>query len=709
MPEVRLTGCTPVPLAYYLKALGVFRLVSEQADGAARGCWRADVFDLHSSLEGEDLIQFLLEQYAPTPLVAPWNGGSGYYPNDTKTGIDAIAASPLPRLQAYAETIRYCREIVAGAGLESSPKEEDKATLLTLCRNLLPDRCLVWLDAAYALTQGRPKYPPLLGTGGNDGRLEFTNNFMQRLVDVMDPETGAPTPKSADWLKAALFDSRVSGLLSDKPIGQFLPGAAGGANASSSFDGDALVNPWDFILMLEGAVVFAGTVTRRMAAGGAGLLSYPFTVRGASAGYGTAGAGDSGATRAETWVPLWENPASYHEVETLFAEGRATVGQRVARDGVDFARAVRHLGVDRGITAFERFGYMQRNGQSYLAAPLGRWEVPRRASGQVSLLDEIDVWFSSFERAARGKTAPASLDRVARRIREAIMGVCRHDTAAHWQEVLAALGAAEAAMVRAPKTTAGANLAPLPPLSPGWLRACDDDSPEFRLAVSLASVKDEALGALRANMVPLEPKAPWPKFDTVKMDQPAVVWGEADLCTNLIAVLERRCLDARRLGLSGLPLAGSRSARLDDVSAFIYDELNEAKLEALLWGLNAVRIPSHDFFGDRRPRLPAAYGLLKLVHLPHPLQISPEAVPVAIPQEPEIVRLAAAGRMAEATRLAAQRLRGSGLKPAVGGLHETPQTARRLAAALLFPVSEEAVQWLSKRLLLPAREQSLTV
>lgn len=709
MPDVRLTGCTPTPLAHYLKALGVFRVISEQADSGARGCWRDDVFELHSSLDAEALTGFLLGHYAPTPLVAPWNGGSGYYANDTKTGIDAIAASTLPRLQAYAETIRSCQEILAKAGLKSSPKDEDKATLLTLCRNMLPDHSLGWLDAAYSLTRVGPKYPPLLGTGGNDGRLEFTNNFMQRLVDVMDPETGAATPQSAGWLQAALFGSRVNGLLGDKPIGQFLPGAAGGANASSGFGGDALINPWDFILMLEGAVIFAGTVTRRLASAGAGVLSYPFTVRGADAGYGTAGSGDAGATRAETWVPLWENSASYREVEVLFAEGRATVGQRVARDGVDFARAVRRLGVDRGITAFQRFGYMKRNGQAYLAASLGRWDVPRRPSGQVGLIDDIDAWFGGFERLARGKTAPASLDRAARRIREAIMGVCLHDTAAHWQEVLSALGGAEAALVHAPKTTAGSNLTPLPSLNSGWLRACDDDSPEFRLAVSLASVYDKDLGGLRANMVPLDAKSSWPKFDTVKMDQPRVVWGEADLCTNLIAVLERRCLDARRLGLDALPLAGSRHARLDDISAYIYGELNEAKLETLLWGLNAVRIPPHSFFGDRRPVLPAGYGLLKLVHLPHPLEAAAEAVPVDIPHEAEIVRLAAAGRMAEATRLAAQRLRGSGLKPAVDALHETPETARRIAAALLFPVSEQAVQWLCKGVLLPAGEQSLTV
>jgi CRISPR-associated protein Csx17 len=447
-----------------------------------------------------------------------------------------------------------------------------------------------------------------------------------------------------------------------------------------------------------------------MACAGPGVLSYPFTVRTAEAGYGTAAAGDVGASRAETWVPLWERPASFREVQALFAEGRATVGQRLARDGVDFARAVRSLGVDRGLSAFERFGYLKRNGQSYIAAPLGRWAVPKQASPRISLIDEIDAWLNSLERAARGKNAPGSLQRAGRRIKEAVMEVCRHDTAAHWQELLAALGAAESTLAHTPKTTVDSRLDPLPPLSRGWLRACDDDSPEFRLALALASIRGgEEVGPLRANMIPLDWKASWPKFDTKKMDQPAVVWGQADLCANLTAVLRRRCLEAQRLNLEALPLAGTYPARLDEVSAFLFGEVNERKLEALLWGLNAVRLETGRPASDRRAVLPASYSLLKLVHLPHPLRPAPEAEPVALPHEPEIVRLASAGRLAEATRLAARRLRGSGLRPAVGTTCEEPGLARRIAAALLFPLSEEAVQRLSEQVLLPAREESVTV
>jgi len=705
--NVVLAGCSPMPLAHYLKALGILRVVSEQVDRGAMGWWQDEVFHLRSVLDDQALTTFFLEHYSPSALIAPWNGGSGFFPKDNQTGIGTIENSTAPRLRHYAEVIKRCRGLADERSLDSAPKDGEKERLLTICRGVLPDDVIVWLDAAFALTQDGPKYPPLLGTGGNDGRLDFTNNFMQRVVNIIDAETGGPTAESPGWLQATLVSEKTSGLLLKEPIGQFLPGSAGGPNAAADFDGESLTNPWDFILMLEGALVFSGAITRRMQATGPGVLSYPFTVRTADAGYGTAAAGDVGQSRAETWMPLWERPAGYREVEALFCEGRAAVGRRRARDGVDFARAVRGLGVDRGISAFERFGYLQRNGQAYIAAPLGRWIVPRRASPRIDLLNEIDSWLDSLERVARGKNAPASLGRAVRRIKNAILEVCRHDTSTHWQEVIVALGAAEKAMVHSPKTVQDNSwLAPLPPLGLGWLRACDDSSPEFRLALSLASIReDEELGPLRANMVPLAPAPSRPRFNREKMDQPFVVWGYADLCENMIATLRRRCMAAQRRNLELLPLHGVASARLDDISGFIYGEVNEQKLEALLWGLNGVRIRGRSVV-DVRGVLPASYSLLKLVHLPHSVALGADGEAVAVPYEPEITRLACAGRMVEATTAAARRLRGSGLPPAVEAVTENSALSRRIAAALLFPISRDAVVRLQDQVLMPSAVES---
>src|SRR5690554_4725912 len=46
LPEIGLDGCRPTPLASYLKAIGVLRLVGEQADPGVRGRWTDAGFGL---------------------------------------------------------------------------------------------------------------------------------------------------------------------------------------------------------------------------------------------------------------------------------------------------------------------------------------------------------------------------------------------------------------------------------------------------------------------------------------------------------------------------------------------------------------------------------------------------------------------------------------------------------------------------------------
>src|SRR4051794_13746252 len=62
MSEIALAGCTPTPLAAYLKALGILRLVAEQKDPDVRGFWRDETFVLDTALSREDLVAFFLNE-----------------------------------------------------------------------------------------------------------------------------------------------------------------------------------------------------------------------------------------------------------------------------------------------------------------------------------------------------------------------------------------------------------------------------------------------------------------------------------------------------------------------------------------------------------------------------------------------------------------------------------------------------------------------
>ncbi|MBI3202961.1 MAG: type I-U CRISPR-associated protein Csx17 [Myxococcales bacterium] len=709
MPDHRLTGCRPVPLASYLKALAVLRLVGEQADRSARGFWDGDTFVLRTELDEEALIRFFLHEYEPTPIIAPWNGGSGFYAKDNKDAIERIVGSGTRRLATYRSVIGGAFEILRGRGIEEKVTAEAKATLLEDCRARLPDAALAWLDAAYLITADGAKYPPLLGTGGNDGRLDFTNNFMQRLLDVVDAQSGGPTRNSLSLVRAAFFDE-ASDEMAGGAIGQFSPSAAGGANAGAGFDGSALINPWDFVLMLEGAAAFAVAAVRRLEHETRGALSYPFTVRPAGVGYASASSADEGASRGEMWLPMWERPATWVEILTLLGEGRARVSGRTARNGVDFARAVATLGVDRGIARFQRYGLQVRNGLAYLATPLERFRV--REQPTVRLLDELDAWLDGFRRRATADHAPASARRALGVLEDATVDLCRRGGPDRVQAVLGALGGCERAMARSirwasdPKT----NLSPVPSLSPKWLTEADDGSVELRLATALASVvasHREHYVPVRAHLEPVRMRVHQGRLrvewsPTADRD---VVFSDGDLTASLNAIVARRLILCERWGVDGYPDRSAQPARLADVGAFIEGRTDDARIVALLWGAILIDWARYGQAGFpplvQGPAPPALYGLLKLCFAGSP------APGDRIPVVPRIHRLAASGDGSEASRAAARRLRASGYEPAVDLVHQAGEPARRAAAAVLFPLDSGALASLRRTVLRPTPQQGV--
>src|SRR5262249_21135698 len=157
----------------------------------------------------------------PTPIVAPWNGGSGFHPKDSQDGISAIEVSRSERLAPYREAIAAARSALAQLRLGEKPTDEDKTALIRVLRRTLADDALVWLDAALVMTD-RPRMAPLLGTGGNDGRLEFSKNHMERLAGLF--EKGADTTAA---LASSLFGEAALALEAGA-VGQFAPAAVGG-------------------------------------------------------------------------------------------------------------------------------------------------------------------------------------------------------------------------------------------------------------------------------------------------------------------------------------------------------------------------------------------------------------------------------------------------------------------------------------------------
>lgn len=710
MPEIVLSGCSPIPLAHYLKALGIHRIVAESGHGdpTAMAFWVGDQFILRSRFNCETLAGFLLNDYSPTPAVAPWNGGSGFFPRDNDEALAALESSKSERLRLLREGITAARTELAKLRLADKPDGESKARLLQNCRNHFPDAALAWLDAVVVLGEEGAKFPPLLGTGGNDGRLEFTNNFMQRITEVVDPVTGLPTPRSAGWLRAALFAEPAPGSVTKSPIGQFFPGAAGGANSTRGFDAPSAVNPWDFILMIEGALLFAAASVKRLDAFGEGVIVYPFCVRQAGVGYASAAAADEADARCEIWLPLWERATSMAELRAIFGEGRAQVRGRPARSGLDFAQATMTLGVDRGIGAFQRIGFQVRNGLSYFAIPLERITV--RRCTRADLLADIEEWHDRLRlksAGGAGTKAPASIVRALNQLERSILLLCRDGGRGTMLNILASLGTVERALARSLKWAEENCIPPLHGLSQRWLSETDDGSAEFHLASALASVR-APLGLqslwFRQHLEPVEMGSTkgrsWVKWAENRGNE--VVWQEGALTDTLNRILARRLMRFGEAGVDGWPDIGPRTARLDGIAAFIEGRLNESLLADLLWALSCVgdlQASAHSDAPHDQPSssaeesgiAPSAfYALLKLCHHRRTCTADP------IPLVPAILHRTMKGDGGAASELAARRLCASGFHPLIRRLPVSGEAARRTAASMLFPISNAAYQELTR-------------
>lgn len=813
-----LDGCASVPLAHYLKAIGVLRLVTEQADCEARGWWERDRFRLATRLTKDELEKFFLNEYQPTPLVSPWNKGAGFF-KDGDPALAAVEKTTSKRFEVFRSGIIASRELIeaiseadktirnikdeakkqpknkadtlrdrsgfhedyeklkddlGGLEAEAARMQSSDATDKELAKvanelhkkraliqeadeyrelldardmaeregvggpqlktifsrikksenykrrlneanrkfkhlkddRLIPDLQLKWrgphrewLDAAMVLEEaGKPKYSSLLGTGGNDGNFDFTNNFMKRISEIfdLDSESGEPRPPAFAWLHAALWGVPVADSLAKQPVGQFLPGTAGGANNDNGPDSDSMANPLDFILTLEGSIAFTSNVSRKLESMASSRVASPFTTNSRAAAYASASMSDENS-RGEQWMPLWQSPATYAELRQLLAEGRVQVGPKIAREPLDFARAVRHLGTARGISAFQRYGYIERNGQSNLAVPLGQFDVTEHNSEHLTCIDDLDLWLRRLRREC-GKVGAAQFTVAEKCLAEALFTAVEHpDSSTNWQAVLLNLVQVEGVMARG----SGFSVGPIPPLLPAWVSASYDGTPEFRLALAFAlqlgGLDNEGMpDPIRRHWLPLDPKQRRFATTDARLDHrtDVVIHGRRAI-DDAIALVERRLVESsqnerRRLPLKAAPYA---SASIADLAALLAGGVNIDQSLALARAFMAL---DRKAWAKHNPSINApnisdwpddAWLAIRLCMLPWAVKTR-SGFELDIGVNPALIRRLAAGDAGSAVSLALRILGAAGVRCTVRTGFTDPDTARLWAAALAFPITK---------------------
>ncbi len=711
MTALTLPGCRTTPLGSYLAALGLLRAVTRLLDSEVTGRWERQRFVLTSRFATlDELVDTLLARFEPEAIVSPWNAGSGFAGNGknvtAERALQVVRQSDDPRLACLREAVAAGDRIVAvawergwgGKGDELWDKAR-KRDVLGLCRNEFPDHALPWLDAAVALGQDDdPAYSRLLGTGGNFGRQDLSATYLARVQSVLTDR------RSRGWLHSLLSGQESSTYLRDA-VGQFDPGRAGGIQSSplEKADDKGFVNPWAFLLTVEGALLFASAVVRRHGAEYA-RAALPFQVHGSTAGYPTQAPEEK--VLGELWAPEWSAPARLNEVTHLLAEGRAEWNHRPAGSGLDFVRAVAMLGVDRGIDAFERHLFVDRHGQNPLAVPAGRIVVRRRRG--VQLLAGLDAWLNRLRRAE----LPSQVEARLRGIEQALFSHARSGEPDQLAEVIAAVGRCHEAVARS-----GAVQRAVPPLrmteGPALLdelRKEAEDNAELRIALAFATARDQERNLpLRALLSPVTTEKPahgrrthrageadTPGGRSVWTGRPALAPLSIGLAAALAEVARRRGFPGAvdevvtdlEPAVKGVRIGFQRGVqvRAADVRCFVAGELDDYRLSDLLAGLLTV-----DWSGTPDVLLPhrgqppdPALDLLLPFTGTGPIRLPDEALLRPGSEWPALLQ---ASRTSEVLADAAHRLRIAGLRQVITpGV--APYEGARLATVLLLRIPD---------------------
>ncbi|MBU1197285.1 type I-U CRISPR-associated protein Csx17 [Candidatus Micrarchaeota archaeon] len=707
--DIDLGGCTTEPMSNYLKALGVFRLVAEQADSGARGCWKNGVFVLQTVLSKEDLTGFFLNKYIPTPIVSPWNKDGGFL-GDKKAsgGLDDIENSDNPRLEKFAETIKVARTVMEGAKNDGLPLDkigkkeggDAKSSLIVRLRNSLPNEAVRWIDAVLVITSTEADWAgfPMLGGGGNDGRADFSSLFIRRISTIF---TVNPEENNKMNLQNSLFNLQTDRIEKEK-FGQLNPSAVGNFNASTGFVSESFANPWDYVLALEGVLVFAGAAVRRYEhKQSVASMSFPFSVRPSTSGYGTAvnlkrkkyNAGEE--IRSEMWLPTWEKPASINEIEFLFSEGRAEFGNRSAKNAIEFAQSVSSLGTDRGLDSFHRYAFIKRNGKAFFAVKHDTFDARGKASAEF-LQDPID-WLGRNRKSDDSESKSIAL----KELEENLIRLCHRgfEDPEPAAETIAVLGRTVKESVR---HTKGWNLNASKMLSSKWLEKANDGTPEYRLAASLASLLSHEFSRWMVNQHRKTARYNTDRVIVKDVEKWLRFTGEPVHLLN--EIMKDRILRLQQAGLTNYSDCSKVSARLNDVNAFLEGFLDEKKMVDLLFGFmflkwndvreNALQSSRVKDWRSRSLFPGAGYAVAKLCYIG--IKVTGSKIRLV----PAIHKRLASGDGKKALELSVHRLHSDGCRiPGYASFTIPAKSCERIAAALLFPLGYEDITLLKLRLL----------
>lgn len=374
LPVLALPGLSPDSLGNYLASLGLFRLLSRRWP-STRIAWRDEVLQVVGS---------------PTTL------------DELLDELVRIAGTQCDSDVSKREWTQYDK---AWSDAQKKGTKAKSGALLALWQAEAQESQLQFF-AAHAVPHARVSFNPLLGSGGNAGKRDFSKGWTaaanvlattkkqadeqyqaaitkakedceraqaragtkkteaarQRAVAAANEKYQAAI-RAAEEARRAVVEPKddLRCLLLGLPTQREPAGFNGGSwfseatklyNSGQSPAREGQISPWAMVLACEGLAFLAGGASRRLGARSARAVgAFPFITQPVAA----SAEKEADRLRGEIWTPLWSRPISLAEASSLFSRGRAELHGRGALTPAAFATAIRARGVDAGVSEFRRY------------------------------------------------------------------------------------------------------------------------------------------------------------------------------------------------------------------------------------------------------------------------------------------------------------------------------------------------------------------
>ncbi len=680
---MQLRGIHTETLGHYLSALGLLRvLAASQTWRPVRGYWKQGFFNLasdHDGLSQAMLSQYLLEEWKPTPFQRWWEK------EQKASKKDSMA---VPRLR--------------------SRVSDDQADLLD----------------AVMIQAGQRVFGELFGSGGTVGRRNLATIWKTCWQCTRSKE-------GSSWLGYTLFGDETIDLPQIASAGTWFLFANKSFNSGQAWFRSGRLSPWSFLLALEGAGLFRGSIHRRLGTRARGKAVFPFLCRAQA----PLSSGEVGHAKSELWAPLWQNPATLPEVEAVFRTGLMEVDGRPASAPHEFAAAALGAGVDAGISAFARFEFRQTTStRMFEAVPCNPVAVASTAAGGASHLIRPLIhsgWLDRLPREPLDSKQKGKFKGVRGPVERAILHLAEEpDAPARWRALLGQLARAQQCLDR--NKPWRERCLPVPGLNQRWLDGAWPRPPaEIRVARAIASIqacpqpgRSFTPSPILVNVFGVEVSKNGRRFFPNARPK-RVVWHEGRTTRAMVDLLLRRLIDAE--DNAPPPLYARQPCGLGEVARFLaggshFDNalLSEwlPALTLIEWGTSVGRI--EDSAEDWHLPLSPLYTLLCPLFFPEIAKTDGEFLfdldafnssRLQATALRRIVQLLLQNQVDEVVAYARGRYLGSGLRVFDPPKSELRVDAERLVAALLIPVDPAGVlrrfqrQWFITPVLQPVRER----